>query len=99
MLVRRIARPLLGAPFIVLGFQALREPGGRVEIARPIVEKVTEVADKQLPVQVPRDPEQCTSPLFLATRKHLEALIHRDRPVVADKLPAVRMTVVGDDVE
>ena len=58
MLVRRIARPLLGAPFVVLGFQALREPGGRVEIARPIVEKVTEVADKQLPVQVPRDPEQ-----------------------------------------
>jgi putative oxidoreductase len=58
MLVRRIARPLLAAPFVVLGVQALREPGGRVEIARPIVEKVTEVADKQLPVQVPRDVEQ-----------------------------------------
>lgn len=58
MLVRRIARPLLAAPFVVLGVQALREPGGRVEIARPIVEKVTEVADKQLPVAVPKDPEQ-----------------------------------------
>jgi uncharacterized membrane protein YphA (DoxX/SURF4 family) len=58
MLVRRIARPLLASPFVVLGVQALREPGGRVEIARPIVEKVTEMADKQLPVQVPRDVEQ-----------------------------------------
>jgi putative oxidoreductase len=58
MLVRRIARPLLAAPFVVLGVQALREPGGRVETARPLVEKVTEVADKQLPVSVPRDVEQ-----------------------------------------
>jgi NitT/TauT family transport system ATP-binding protein len=53
----------------------------------------------EVPVARPRNPEQCTSDLFLATRKHLEALIHRDRPAVADKLPAVRMTVVGDDVE
>jgi uncharacterized membrane protein YphA (DoxX/SURF4 family) len=29
-----------------------------VDIARPIVEKVAELADKQLPVQVPRDVEQ-----------------------------------------
>jgi NitT/TauT family transport system ATP-binding protein len=53
----------------------------------------------EVPVPRPRDLEQCTSPLFLATRKYLEALIHRDRPMAADKLPAVRMTVVGDDVE
>jgi NitT/TauT family transport system ATP-binding protein len=59
--------------------------------------RVLEVVEVPLPR--PRDNEMCTSPLFLATRKHLEALIHRDRPVVADKLPAVRMTVVGDDVE
>jgi len=58
MLVRRIARPMLAAPFVVLGYQALKNPGGRVEMARPIVEKVTEVADKQLPVQVPKDVEQ-----------------------------------------
>ena len=58
MLVRRIARPMLAAPFVVLGYQALRAPGARVEAARPIVEKVTEVADKQLPVQVPKDVEQ-----------------------------------------
>jgi len=58
MLVRRIARPLLAAPFVVLGVDALRQPGGRVEIARPVVEKLTEQADKMLPMQVPKDVEQ-----------------------------------------
>ncbi|MCU1617445.1 MAG: DoxX family protein [Frankiales bacterium] len=58
MLVRRIARPLLAAPFVVLGVDALRNPGPRVATARPLVEAVTEQADKQLPVQVPRDVEQ-----------------------------------------
>jgi uncharacterized membrane protein YphA (DoxX/SURF4 family) len=58
MLVRRIARPLLAAPFVILGVQALRDPGKRVEMARPVVEKVTAVADKQLPVTVPHDAEQ-----------------------------------------
>jgi putative oxidoreductase len=58
MLVRRIARPLLAAPFAVLGVDALRNPAPRVAAARPVVEKVAEQADKQLPVQVPRDAEQ-----------------------------------------
>jgi putative oxidoreductase len=58
MLVRRIARPLLAAPFVVLGIDALRNPAPRVAAARPVVEKVAEQADKQLPVQVPRDVEQ-----------------------------------------
>jgi NitT/TauT family transport system ATP-binding protein len=53
----------------------------------------------EVPVPRPRGPEHCNSDLFLATRRHLEALIHRDRPVMADHLPSVRMTVVGDDVE
>jgi uncharacterized membrane protein YphA (DoxX/SURF4 family) len=58
MLVRRIARPLLAAPFIYGGISTLRKPQDRVPGARPIVEKVAETADKQLPVQVPRDVEQ-----------------------------------------
>jgi putative oxidoreductase len=58
MLVRRIARPMLAAPFVILGYQAFRAPGGRVELARPIVEKVAGLADKQLPMQVPQDVEQ-----------------------------------------
>jgi putative oxidoreductase len=58
MLVRRIARPLLAAPFVYGGISTLRKPQDRVPGARPIVEKVTETADKQLPVQIPTDVEQ-----------------------------------------
>jgi putative oxidoreductase len=58
MLVRRIARPLLASTFVVGGIDTLRNPQSRVAGARPVVEKVTEQADKQLPVRVPRDVEQ-----------------------------------------
>ena len=58
MLVRRIARPLLAAPFVFGGISTLRKPQDRVPGARPVVEKIAETADKQLPVQVPRDVEQ-----------------------------------------
>src|SRR3954453_6464250 len=58
MLVRRIARPLLASTFIYGGIDTLRNPQPRVEGARPVVETITEQADKQLPVQVPRDVEQ-----------------------------------------
>ncbi|TKJ28118.1 DoxX family membrane protein [Blastococcus sp. CCUG 61487] len=58
MLVRRIARPLLAAPFVVLGVDALRNPGKRVELAKPLVEKVGGAAEDVLPVTLPRDAEQ-----------------------------------------
>ena len=58
MLVRRIARPLLASSFVYGGIDTLRNPQSRVPGARPVVEKVTEQADKSLPVQVPRDVEQ-----------------------------------------
>jgi putative oxidoreductase len=58
MLVRRIARPLLASSFIYGGITTLRNPQAHVPGARPVVEKVTEQADKQLPVQLPRDVEQ-----------------------------------------
>ncbi|TFV53692.1 DoxX family protein [Blastococcus sp. TF02A-35] len=58
MLVRRIARPLLAAPFVYGGISTLRKPQDRVPGARPVVEKIAETADKQLPVQVPQDVEQ-----------------------------------------
>ncbi len=57
MLVRRIARPMLAAPFVVLGLEALRDPGKRPEIAQPVIDKITDAADRALPVTVPRDPE------------------------------------------
>jgi uncharacterized membrane protein YphA (DoxX/SURF4 family) len=58
MLVRRIARPLLASSFIWGGIDTLRNPQSRVPGAAPIVEQLTEVADKQLPVQVSKDVEQ-----------------------------------------
>jgi putative oxidoreductase len=58
MLVRRIARPLLAAPFIYGGISTLRKPQDRVPGARPVVEKIADAADKQLPVQLPKDVEQ-----------------------------------------
>jgi putative oxidoreductase len=57
MLVRRIARPLLAAPFVYGGISTLRKPEDRVPGARPVVEKIAETADKQLPVTVSRDVE------------------------------------------
>lgn len=58
MLVRRIARPLLAAPFVYGGVSTLRKPQDRVPGARPVVEKIADTADKQLPVELPRDVEQ-----------------------------------------
>jgi uncharacterized membrane protein YphA (DoxX/SURF4 family) len=58
MLVRRIARPLLASSLIWGGIDTLRNPQSRVPGARPVVEAITGQADKQLPVQVPRDVEQ-----------------------------------------
>jgi uncharacterized membrane protein YphA (DoxX/SURF4 family) len=58
MLVRRIARPLLASSFINDGVDALRNPQSHVAGAAPLVEKVTGVADKQLPVQLPKDATQ-----------------------------------------
>src|SRR3954447_496021 len=58
MLVRRIARPMLASTFIYGGIQTLRNPQSRVPGAAPIVEQLTGIAEKQLPVEVPRDVEQ-----------------------------------------
>ena len=58
MLVRRIARPLLAAPFIYGGISTLRKPQDRVPGAAPVVEMIADAADKQLPVEVSKDVEQ-----------------------------------------
>jgi putative oxidoreductase len=58
MLVRRIARPMLAGTFIYGGIDTLRHPQSRVPGAAPIVEQLTEIADKQLPVHVSHDVEQ-----------------------------------------
>jgi NitT/TauT family transport system ATP-binding protein len=53
----------------------------------------------EVPVPRPRDPLQLDTPLFQATRKHLSTLIHREEAAGVDKLPVIRMTLAGDDVE
>jgi len=51
------------------------------------------------PVPRPRGPEQFLSGEFLAMKKRLEELIHPKKETSFEKLPLVRMTPVGDDVE
>jgi len=49
-LVRRVARPMIAAPFIHTGVDGVRHPGPRIEAARP-------VAARLAPLGVPEDPE------------------------------------------
>jgi putative oxidoreductase len=50
-IVRRLARPLLAAPFVLEGVEHVRHPGPRVESARPLVSRLAE------PLRLPDDPE------------------------------------------
>jgi NitT/TauT family transport system ATP-binding protein len=52
----------------------------------------------EVAVPRPRHPDQFVSPTFLAARRHLEEMIH-PRSHETQRLPFVRMTQVGDDVE
>jgi uncharacterized membrane protein YphA (DoxX/SURF4 family) len=56
MIVRRVARLLLASVFIVSGVDTLRNPGPRVKLAAPFVDKTVERFKDQLPEQVPTDP-------------------------------------------
>lgn len=49
-IVRRLARPLLAAPLIQTGLDAARHPGPQAELARPVLDRVTE------PLKLPQDP-------------------------------------------
>ena len=53
----------------------------------------------EVPVPRPRSPAQFTSPEFLATRRRLDELIHPPITTTGERLPIVRLTEVGDDVE
>jgi len=57
MLVRRIARPMLAGTFVYGGVQTLRNPASRVPGATPVVEQLTSLVGKQLPVSLPTDVE------------------------------------------
>ncbi len=53
----------------------------------------------EVPVPRPRSPAQLNTPEFLATRRRLDALIHPPIDYHVEKLPIVRLTQAGDDVE
>jgi NitT/TauT family transport system ATP-binding protein len=72
----------------------------RILVLDPRPGRVREIVE--VPVSRPRDHDQLRSPEFLATKAHLETIIHpedtHEKPSF-DKLPMGRMTGVGDDVE
>jgi NitT/TauT family transport system ATP-binding protein len=53
----------------------------------------------EVPVPRPRSPAQMTLPEFIATRQRLDTLIHPPLTAATEKLPIVRLTRAGDDVE
>lgn len=53
----------------------------------------------EVPVQRPRSPEQFISPAFLATKLRIEELIHPPGQFMNDKLPTLKLTSAGDEVE
>lgn len=53
----------------------------------------------EVPVPRPRSLAQVNSPEFLATRRRIEELIHPPVTAPTERLPIVRLTQVGDDVE
>ncbi|SFA79398.1 Uncharacterized membrane protein YphA, DoxX/SURF4 family [Amycolatopsis marina] len=55
MILRRVARPLLASIFIAGGVNALRQPEGHAQAAKPVLDTV-EAQAGSLPEQVPTDP-------------------------------------------
>jgi putative oxidoreductase len=53
-IIRRVARPMLAAPFITGGIDVLRNPDPRAKMAAPVAARMAEV----LPVPLPSDPVQ-----------------------------------------
>jgi NitT/TauT family transport system ATP-binding protein len=53
----------------------------------------------EVPVPRPRDFSQIALPEFMATKNRLQELIHPESERKEDKLPMLRLTTVGDDVE
>ncbi len=57
MILRRLARPMLAATFVYGGINALRQPEGHVQAARPLLDKMIGSRADQIPDDVPTDAE------------------------------------------
>ncbi|GAC50645.1 DoxX family membrane protein [Gordonia aichiensis] len=78
MILRRIARPMLASVFIVSGYDALRNPHKRAEMAEPFLESTVGVLPDEVTSAIPTDPVtlvrvnggvQLASGVLLATGK------------------------------
>jgi len=69
----------------------------RILVLRAHPGRVDEVIEVAVPR--PRTPGHLLSAEFLATKKRLEELIHPPGAAVADKLPMLKLTAAGDEVE
>lgn len=68
----------------------------RILALKPHPGEIEEIIE--VPVPRPRAARQFISPEFLATRRHIDELIH-PAPMQDDKLNIIRLTRVGDEVE
>ncbi len=84
-LVRRLARPLLAAKFVVDGVDHVRHPGTRVDGARPIVNQLA------ARTSLPNDPE-------LLVRANGAAMAVAGTLLAFGKLPRVSATVLAATV-
>ena len=81
-LVRRVARPMLAAMFVVGGLDQLKHPGRKAETARPLVEKVAPA------VGLPEDPE-------LLVRANGVAMVGGGALLASGHVPRIASTVLA----
>jgi putative oxidoreductase len=81
-LVRRVARPLLAAMFVVGGLDQLKHPGRKVDTAGPLVEKVGPA------IGLPDDPE-------LLVRANGAAMVGAGSLLALGRLPRLASTVLA----
>lgn len=81
-LVRRVARPMLAAIFVVGGLDQLKHPGRKADTARPFVEKVAPA------IGLPNDPE-------MLVRANGAAMVGAGSLLALGRLPRVASAVLA----
>ena len=81
-MIRRIARPMLAAPFIVDGIEMIRRPQSRADVARPLVARYAGKAG------IPNDPE-------LLVRANGAAMVAGGALLAAGRFPRLASLVLS----